>query len=229
MIDPPPWDFDAIVVAHARASPDLLDHETGGGEWLESLAYRPPRTVATEGWAPNVPVATARLQPLGVDVVEVDPAPDNLEQRAHESRGALPFGADSFSLVTARTASFVAREVARVLRPGGVFLTQQVGGDYGDFHEALGLPRPVLRERWDRTRAAEQLAAAGLGVVESSEGVETTTFADAGALSWYLRLIPWTVPRFSTAAYRANLERLHRQMPLRVELPAFWLKAVKPG
>ncbi|MDQ3823081.1 MAG: class I SAM-dependent methyltransferase, partial [Actinomycetota bacterium] len=46
-----PWDFTAIVVERARRSPDLLDLGTGGGEWLASLPHRPPRTVATEGWA----------------------------------------------------------------------------------------------------------------------------------------------------------------------------------
>jgi len=46
-------------------------------------------------------------------------------------------------------------------------------------------------------------------------------------------LIPWTVPDFSIESYRTELERLHAQIaesgPLRVRLPAFWLKALKPG
>lgn len=63
----PPWDFAAIVDAHSRASPDLLDLGTGGGEWLSRLPYRPTRTVVTEGWVPNVSVARTRLEPLGID------------------------------------------------------------------------------------------------------------------------------------------------------------------
>jgi hypothetical protein len=51
---PLPWDYTATVVEHARNSSDLLDLGTGGGEWLAELSYRPPRTVATEAWGPNL-------------------------------------------------------------------------------------------------------------------------------------------------------------------------------
>src|SRR2546427_3932815 len=90
---PLPWDYTATVIEHARSSPDLLDLGTGGGEWLAELPYRPPRTVATEAWGPNVAIAGARLGPLGVDVVQVAPARDNtgkpLEDSASPLLGAL--------------------------------------------------------------------------------------------------------------------------------------------
>ena len=219
-IEPPTWDFDGIVAAHARGSADLLDIDTGGGEWLAALPERPARTVATESWPPNVPIAEARLRRLGVTVVAAASAPDNVEQVEGDSH-RLPFPADSFSLVTARHTSFVAAEVARVLRRGGTFLTQQVGGDYGDFYDALGLPRPRITRRWTLALASQQLAGCGLDVVDGAEGTETTRFADVGALEWYLRLIPWTVDQFSAA----DLEHAAAKMPLCVRLPAFWLKA----
>jgi SAM-dependent methyltransferase len=231
-IAPPPWDFDQTVVRHARAAPDLLDIGTGGGEWLASLAHRPPRTVATEGWPPNVDVAGRRLRPLGITVVACEPAPDNVDQVPDEPRGRLPFPSGSFALVTSRHESFVASEIARVLVRDGVFLTQHVGGDYGDFYEALELPRPpVPQRRWGLTLAGEQLASAGLRAVSSDEGTEVTSFADIGALAWYLKLIPWTVEGFSIETHRLQLERLHERIaangPLSMRLPAFWLKAVK--
>ena len=37
---PPPWNFERIVEAHARRSPDMLDLGTGGGERLGRLAFR---------------------------------------------------------------------------------------------------------------------------------------------------------------------------------------------
>jgi SAM-dependent methyltransferase len=231
-IAPLPWDFDATVVSHARAAPDLLDIGTGGGEWLASLEHRPPRTVATDGWPANVDVAAARLRPLGVTVVANEPAPDNVDQVPGEQRGRLPFASDSFALVTSRHESFVASEIARVLVADGIFLTQQVGGDYGDFYDALELARPPAPERrWGVPLAEEQLAAAGLPVVDSDGGTEVTSFADVGALAWYLKLIPWTVENFSVEMYRPQLERLHERIaadgPLTVRLPGFWLKAVK--
>jgi hypothetical protein len=58
-----------------------------------------------------------------------------------------------------------------------------------------------------------------------------TSFADIGALAWYLKLIPWTVEGFSIETHRLQLERLHERIaangPLSMRLPAFWLKAVK--
>jgi SAM-dependent methyltransferase len=124
---PPPWDYDSLVLRRARLAPDMLDLGTGGGEWLAALPFRPRRTVATEAWQPNVAVAQARLRPLGVAVVQVEGAPDNQEQPPDGKRGRLPFAAESFHLVTCRHEAFVAREIARILVAGGLFVTQQVG------------------------------------------------------------------------------------------------------
>jgi SAM-dependent methyltransferase len=232
-IHPPAWDFTQIAEEHAQRAADLLDLGTGGGEWLASLRHRPPRTVATEAWPPNVDVAGRRLRPLGITVVAVEGAADNADEAPGETRGRLPFPSASFELVSSRHESFVATEVARVLVPGGFFLTQQTGGDYGGFYDALGLPRPTRPDRsWDLELARDQLEAAGLRVVESASGREETLFADAGALAWYLRAIPWVVDGFSLDRHRASLERLQRRIdaegPLAIGQPSFWLKAEKP-
>lgn len=120
---PLPWDFTHLVAERARSVHDMLDMGTGGGEWLADLPVHPPHTVATEAWAPNVPVARERLRPLGVDVVQVEGAPDNNLQASDEAGGDLPFEPESFDLITNRHESFLATEVARVLRSGGIFLT----------------------------------------------------------------------------------------------------------
>jgi SAM-dependent methyltransferase len=227
-----PWDFDEIVASHARTAPDLLDIGTGGGEWLAGLHFLPTRTVATEGWPPNVDVAGRRLRPLGFTVIATEPAPDNVDQVVGEPHGRLPFPSESFAMVTSRHEAFVAREVARVLVPRGIFLTQQVGGDYSDFYGFLDLPPPPAQQRrWNLPLAMEQAADAGLRVVDSGEATEAVSFVDVGALAWYLKMIPWTVENFSVETHRPQLERLHERIategPVTAELPAFWLKAVK--
>ncbi|MBM2822035.1 MAG: Methyltransferase [Thermoleophilia bacterium] len=221
-----------MVLVRARQSPDLLDMGTGGGESLARLSYRPPRTIATESWPPNLGVARARLRPLGITVVRVEAAPENADQEPDETRGRLPFPAESFALVSNRHESFVASEVARVLRREGVFVTQQVGGRYEDFYDALGLPSPPVPSRlWDLRLAARQVEAAGLRIVDSGQGVEVTSFADVGAFAWYLKAIPWTVADFSIEDHRAELERLHERIratgPVTVRQPTFWLEATK--
>jgi SAM-dependent methyltransferase len=207
----------------------MLDVDTGGGEWLASLPERPPRTVATESWLPNLEVARERLEPLGVDVLAAEAVRDNVEQ--HEDEPPLPCPSASFELVSARHAAYVPLEIARVLTAGGVFLTQQVGGDYGGFHEVLGLSPRTPRPRWNLERASEQFAEAGLERVDGREGEETTSFADVAAFAWYLRMISWTVEGFSVERYRRELEQVHERIArdgaLRVRLPAFWARAVK--
>ena len=115
-----------------------------------------------------------------------------------------------------------------MLSVGGTFVTEQVGGDYGDFYEALGLPRPHVR-CFDRALATQQLERAGLTVIDSNGAVEEATFADVGAVAWYLRLIPWTVDGFSVRRHYDRLirlqERIEREGPLTARLPAFWLVA----
>lgn len=230
---PRPWDFKQIVEEHARRATDLLDMGTGGGEWLASLSYRPPRTVATEGWHPNLDLAGARLRPLGITVVWYEGARDNAGQTPDDECGLLPFPSASFDLITNRHETFSAREIARVLTPGGAFLTQQTGGDYDEFYDALALAQPERSGReWTLVLASEQLRGAGLQVVDGAEGKEETTFADVGALAWYLRAIPWIVAGFSIESHRPHLRRLHERIdsqgPIILRQPTFWLKAVKP-
>lgn len=164
-------------------------------------------------------------------VVAVDGAPPNAEQGPNEVRGRLPFPSASFALVASRHESFIATEVGRVLTPGGVFVSEQLGGDYGDFYAALELGRPG-QAAWDLRVALQQLSAAGLRPLRHGEAREVTTFADVGAFAWYLRAVPWAVEGFSIATHRAELGRLHERMQsgdvLRVALPAFWFVARRP-
>src|SRR5579859_8194497 len=69
-----PWSYEELVAERASGARAMLDMGTGGGEVLSSLAARARSTVATEAWEPNVPVARARLAPLGIEVVQVEGA-----------------------------------------------------------------------------------------------------------------------------------------------------------
>jgi hypothetical protein len=133
-----------------------------------------------------------------------------------------------------RHESYVASEVARVLKPGGIFLTEQVGGNYDDFYDALALPRPVRQPvAWDLNLAIDQLTEAGLRIAGSAQGAQRISFADVGAFAWYLTAIPWAVEGFSIDGFRTKLERAHVRIrtngAITVRLPAFWLEAIKPG
>lgn len=230
----PSWRYWDLVAEPAAIAPSLLDIGTGGGEQLagfcESVASRPPLTVATESWPPNVPVAARRLAPFGIPVVHTEAAPDNDEQTPDELLGRLPFRDGAFALVIDRHEAFNAREVARVLALGGLFITQQVGSDYRDLYD-------LLDELWtpaapvDRALIAGQITAAGLTVEGGGEAELLQTFADVGVLGWYLRQVPWAVPTVDVerdpGRLRAAHERILADGPVRVRQQQFWLRVVK--
>ena len=183
-------------------------------------------------------VAAGRLAALGIPVVDDEGAPDNVSQGSEGPpsgmAGRLPFRAAAFHLVTNRHEAFVAPEVARILAPGGCFLTQQIENAWADdFYRLLDLPPPPPPpRRWSLGLAVEHVAAAGLEVIARGEADERRTFLDVGALAWYLKVIPWAVPDFSIDAFRPRLTRLHAWIavggPLEVRMPHFWLEARKP-
>jgi len=99
-----------------RQAGSVLELGTGGGErFLQLRGHWPSRVTVTEEYPPNVALVRERLGSLGVRVVEVrltdiDP---------------LPFATDEFDVVLNRHSAFNSAEVARVLGPGGTFLTQR--------------------------------------------------------------------------------------------------------
>ncbi|MFC4113294.1 class I SAM-dependent methyltransferase [Nonomuraea zeae] len=193
-----PWDYDALVRDRLPGASALLDLGTGGGERLASLALLPSRTAATEGHPPNVPIARARLEPLGVEVAE--------------ARGALPFPDGSFDLIVNRHESYDPHEVRRVLAAGGTFVTQQVAGrDLGELNRALGGP-PHDDHDWGLAAAVAGLTDAGLTVTWSQSASYSTIFRDIGALVLFLRVVPWQVPDFDPETYGDRLRALHEDM-----------------
>jgi SAM-dependent methyltransferase len=144
----------------------------------------------------------------------------------------LPFRAGTFDLVTSRhpVATWWA-DVARVLAPGGAFLSQQVGPRSGaelvDFF--LG------PQDWDGRRPSDARAAAeeaGLRVVDLRTARLRMEFHDVGAVIYFLRKVIWMVPDFTVAAYHSRLSDLHELItatgPFIAHSSRFLIEARKP-
>jgi hypothetical protein len=178
-------------------------------------------------------VAARRVAPLGIQVIHSSPPVDNALQRDSDSRGSLPFRDGAFHLVIDRNEAFVAREVARVLVPGGVFLTEQSGSaEIPGLYRLLEMSPPSPRgPNWTLDLAKEQLTRAGLKPFGGGEAHFAMSFRDVGALVWYLQAVPWALPGFSVERYHARLERLHSRTkdrgPMRVPRYAFWVEVRK--
>ncbi|MFD3680188.1 class I SAM-dependent methyltransferase [Streptomyces sp. NPDC058613] len=220
----PSWGYQRLLGERLAGVGSVLDIQTGGGEVLAGAGPLPPLTVATESWPPNIEKATRLLHPLGAAVV------------ADADEPPLPFGDEAFELVTSRHPVTVWwDEIARVLRPGGAYLSQQVGpASVFELVEFFLGPQP---ERVRRGRhpddAVAAAAAAGLEVVELHSERLRTEFHDIGAVIYFLRKVIWMVPGFTVGQYRDRLRELHEQIesdgPFVAQTARFLIEARKTG
>jgi SAM-dependent methyltransferase len=196
----PSWGYASLLVQYMSEVRSALDVQTGGGEVLATLRHAPDDLVATESWLPNVTVARRNLEALGVAVVAVDDA-------------VLPFRDESFELVVSRhPVSTPWDEIARVLRLGGTFLSQQVGaGSNHALTDFLMGPQPIGSGR-STARHVTLAKTAGLAVTDLRQETLPVTFYDIGAVVYFLRKVLWTVPGFSVTHYRERLLALHHQI-----------------
>ena len=201
----PSWGYARMLVPRVAGSASVLDVQTGGGEVyaevLGQVGDRPAYLAATESWPPNVQIARNNLHTFGVSVAEV--ADD----------AAVPFPGERFDLVVSRHPTVTLwGEIARVLRPGGTYLSQQVGaGTNRELTHFMMGPQPVSG-RQSTARAMDLATQAGLTVVDLREETLRTVFYDVGAVVYFLRKVLWTVPGFSVDAYRSQLVAMHEHI-----------------
>jgi len=218
----PSWGYARMMGARMAVAHAALDMQTGGGEVLASVPRFPALTVATESWPPNVEVATRRLHPRGVAVV------------AHDDERPLPFGSEAFDLVVCRHPVDVWwQDVARVMRPGGTYFSQEVGPkSVGELSEFFLGPRPEGEIQREPELARQAAEAADLTVTDLRSESLRTEFYDVGAVVYFLRKVIWIVPGFSVEQYREELARLHERIqeegPFVATTRRFLIEAVKP-
>ncbi|WP_329108098.1 class I SAM-dependent methyltransferase [Micromonospora sp. NBC_01699] len=197
----PSWGYSRLLGDRMSRATAAVDLQTGGGEVLATIPEPPPLLVATESWPPNVDVARRNLAPLGGRVV------------AAADRSELPFRTGAFDLVASRhPVDTHWPEVARLLRPGGTLLSQQIGpGTVGELAEVIAGPLPANPRRGTAWIAAEA-GAAGLELLDLREEALRTVFHDIGAVVHFLRKVIWIVPGFTVERYRDELAALHRRI-----------------
>lgn len=218
----PSWRYFDRVAERAATVSSMLDLQTGAGRMIADLPVLPRLTVATEGHEPNVAPAARRLRRRGAHLV-----------RTQEDRPALPLADEAFELVTSRhPVRTWWDEIARVLRPGGTYLSQQVGPhSHRELSEWMLGPGAAGSSRHpELARAAAE--SAGLLVTDLRHERLRTVFYDIGAVVYFLRLVVWTVPDFDVETYRNELSALHdrieRDGSFATTASRFLIDAVKP-
>ncbi len=116
-LGPVPWDYMDVARRYLSPLHRVLDIGTGGGERFLALADAYGSGIGIDADPAMVAVADENL-------------PDDLACRIKflpMDAAALEFPAGVFDVVLNRHSAVYVDEIARVLRPGGVFIAQQVG------------------------------------------------------------------------------------------------------
>ena len=202
-----PWDYKAEILSRLRPDMRLLDIDTGGAEFLLSLGHPSENLAATENFPPNVRLLEEKLLPLGVDFKEAN------------GNGILPFADESFDMVINRHGDLNPTEIFRILKRGGIFITQQVGAEndrelvqllLGD----LPLPFPL---QYAQTQQRLFLKA-GFSIEQCEEHFGSIRFFDTGALVWFARIIEWEFPGFSVESCLPKLMQAQKLLEEKGEI-----------
>ncbi len=211
------WSYMDIVRQFVKQSSAMLDLGTGGGEFLLSLSEQPEITCATEGYRPNYELALTNLKPRGIDVRFIS---DDL----------IPFDDESFDLIINRHESYNPQEVFRVLKSGGVYITQQVGGlNDKELNIDLGAPESEF-SFWNLDSACSQLEEF-FKINDRKEELVRTHFRSIEAVCFYLNAVPWQIRDFSIEKYESELlnidKRIENDGKYSVTCHRFLIQAVK--
>ena len=215
-----PWDYQEAIGRYLTPEMKLLDIDTGGGEFLRSLGHPFENTAATEGYAPNVELCRQELLPLGIDF------------RPGVVADGLPFQDATFDMIIDRHGDLNPAEFWRLLKPGGLFITQQVGAENDrEFVKLLcgDVPMPFPEQYLDQ--AEERFRQADFRILEGQECYRPYDFFDVGALVWFARIIQWEFPDFSVDTHLEQLQKAQAQLEangfLRCHTHRFFLVAQK--
>jgi len=197
--DSPPWNYKKLARKQVKKSLSLLDIDTGGGEVLLSISNLPNKSFAVENYSPNVLIARRNLKKAGVKVIRAN--------SAHK----LPFKDRTFDLILNRHGAINAKEIYRVLKQGGIFLTQQVDAKVN----LIDLIKEFkAKPKWTFNNLAyrkKELIKLNFKIIKSNEWKGKIIFKDIGAVVFMLKNIPWLVDNFSVKTHLEYLKRLQRK------------------
>lgn len=190
-----PWDYEEVIQSYLKDEMKILDLDTGGGEFLLSLGHPNENLSATEAYPPNVELCKHKLLPLGIDFKEA------------VATKYLPYPDETFDMIINRHGGFNEKEIYRVLKPNGLFITQQVGAENDRglvellYSNVPDSPAPdnylsITKQKFINT---------GFKIIEGQEAFRPIKFYDVGALVWFARIIEWEFPDFSVDKHLKEL------------------------
>jgi SAM-dependent methyltransferase len=219
----PRINYRRVVESHLARNQRLLDIGTGGGEKFLKFAPKVKEAIGIDSDPKMIETARENSRKSGLF---------NVEFEVCDSK-KLKFGNQEFDVVIDRQAPFNAKEVARVLKPGGVFITQQVSeGDKLNFKkifqrgDSYGIKRGALKNKYLR-----ELQEAGMGIIEEKTANTIEYYQSMEDVVFLLANTP-IVPDFDFENEQNKLkqieERFTTEKGIKTNAERFLIVAKKP-
>ena len=181
--DPVPWDYLNVVQQYLKPTDRVLDIGSGGGETFLRLAKQMETGVGIDSDAEMVAAAINNKIRLNAN---------NVTFKVMDAK-RLEFSLASFDVVLNRHSVYHVKGVARLLKPGGYFITQLVGhrntqglfGAFGWNQESFGA------DAWPRvTELAEEFRQQNCRVLAMAEYDVPYRFLDIASFIFWLKAVP---------------------------------------
>lgn len=196
------WVFLEIIKRFVNEETILLDVGTGGGEKLLRIAKFVKKAYGIDNSKHMITTANRNLAKLKMS---------NVEFKLADAK-KLPFKKECFNIVMCRHAPFYAEEVFRVLKPGGVFFTQQVGEkDKQNIKKIFGRGQSFgEKPRSFMNKCIQELKNVGFKILRKNTYDATEYYADMADLIFLLRNTP-IIPDFDIKKDQKFLEEIERK------------------
>lgn len=195
------WNYTEIVKYYLKPNMRLLDMGTGGGELLTLFSHPFHQTSVTEGWEKNYQLLLMTLAKKGVEVKFV------------KEDDQLDFSDNQFDIVLNSHESFSLDEVKRVLKPKGLFITQQVGDLNGINLASRLIPNFEKKDfNLHLSSVVRELKKRDFDILDQYESYPSQKFFSMDALIYYVRTIEWEFPGFSVLTHQKELIELEEEL-----------------
>lgn len=195
------WDYKQIIEKYLKSEMELLDMGTGGGEFLLSLNHPYNKTSVTEGFLENYELCLKKLKPLGICVKFI------------EDDEKIPYRSQQFDIIINRHEAFSVKEVYRLLKPNGLFITQQVGGlnDYA-FSKLINPEFTPLYLNNNLKTVSKNFLKYNFKVIKAKEEFNPIKFYDTKAFIYFAKIIKWEFPNFSVKNNLKELKKIDKEI-----------------